>query len=62
VIEDGLDFEHNVADAEVIGSPQVRLRHDRKIRLLVRSPLDRVLHREPCGGVRAFRRGGPLGS
>jgi len=41
VIEDGLDFEHNVADTELIGSPQVRLWHDRKIRLLVRSPLDR---------------------
>jgi len=34
VIEDGLDFEHNVADAELIGSPQVRLEHDRKIKLL----------------------------
>jgi hypothetical protein len=42
VIEDGLDFEHNVADAELIGSPQVRLELDRKIKYSVPSPLDRA--------------------
>ena len=34
MIEDGLDFEHNVADAELIGSPQARLEHHREIKLL----------------------------
>jgi hypothetical protein len=60
VIEDGLDFEHNVADAELIGSPEVRLEHHRKIKYSVPSPLDRVLHREPCGGLRASSVATPL--
>jgi hypothetical protein len=50
VIEDGLDFEHNVADAELIDSPRVRLEHHRKIKYSVPSPLDRVSTLEPYGG------------
>ena len=55
MIEDGLEFAHNVAHAELIGSPQLRLEQHRKIKYSVPSPLDRVSKPRTVRRFDAFR-------